>query len=35
MCKKIRLNVYVISFIEIYIRKKHDEMIEEILLQAV
>lgn len=35
MCKKIRLNVYVISFIEIYIRKKHDEIIEEILLQAV
>ncbi len=35
MCKKIRLNVYVISFIEIYIRKKHDEMIEEILLQAM
>lgn len=35
MCKKIRLNVYVISFIEIYIRKKHGEIIEEILLQAV
>lgn len=30
MCKKMRLNV-----IKIYVRKKHDEMIEEILLQAV
>ncbi len=35
MCKKIRLNVYVISFIEIYIRKKHDEIIEEILFKAM